>query len=55
MPTSTETIEELAGQEYKWGWNVDLEADEAPPGLSEEIIRFISHKKDEPQWLLDCA
>src|SRR3954453_6910549 len=53
MPTSTETIEELAGQEYKWGWTVDIEADEAPPGLNEDIIRFISHKKNEPQWLLD--
>jgi Fe-S cluster assembly protein SufB len=53
MPTSTETIEELAGQEYKWGWTVDLDADEAPVGLSEEIIRFISHKKKEPLWLLD--
>src|SRR3954452_22881960 len=53
MPTSTETIEELASQEYKWGWNVDLEADEAPMGLNEDIIRFISHKKNEPKWLLD--
>src|SRR5205085_33531 len=53
MPTSTETIEELASQEYKWGWTADIEADEAPPGLSEEIIAFISHKKNEPQWLLD--
>src|SRR5215831_1313386 len=53
MPTSTETIEELASQEYKWGWTMDLEADEAPPGLSEEIIRFISHKKKEPEWLLE--
>ena len=34
MPTSTETIEELASQEYKWGWNVDIEADEAPSGLT---------------------
>src|SRR6187399_84016 len=53
MPTSTETIEELASQEYKWGWTADIEADEAPPGLSEEIIAFISHKKGEPQWMLD--
>ncbi len=53
MPTSTETIEELASQEYKWGWSVNMEADEAPPGLSEDIVRFISAKKNEPQWLLD--
>jgi Fe-S cluster assembly protein SufB len=53
MPTSTETIEQLAGQEYQHGWSVDLEADEAPMGLNEDIIRFISHKKNEPQWMLD--
>src|ERR1043166_1170831 len=35
MPTSTETIQELASHEYKWGWNVDMEADEAPMGLNE--------------------
>jgi Fe-S cluster assembly protein SufB len=53
MPTSTETIERMASQEYKWGWNVDIAADEAPPGLSEDIIRFISAKKNEPEWLLE--
>jgi len=53
MPTSTDTIEELAGQEYKYGWTIDIEADEAPIGLNEETIRFISLKKKEPQWLLD--
>jgi Fe-S cluster assembly protein SufB len=53
MPTSTETIEQMASQEYKWGWNVNIDADEAPPGLNEEIIRFISHKKNEPDWLLE--
>ncbi|MCL2645551.1 MAG: Fe-S cluster assembly protein SufB [Phycisphaerales bacterium] len=53
MPTSTKTIEQMAGQEYKWGWTIDIEADEAPFGLNEEIIRFISHKKAEPEWLLE--
>jgi Fe-S cluster assembly protein SufB len=53
MPTSTETIERMASQEYKWGWNVNIDADEAPPGLNEDIIRFISLKKKEPDWLLE--
>jgi Fe-S cluster assembly protein SufB len=53
MPTSTETIERMASQEYKWGWSVNMDADEAPAGLNEEIIRFISHKKGEPEWLLE--
>jgi Fe-S cluster assembly protein SufB len=52
MPTETGQIEELANREYKWGFVTDIEADSAPPGLNEETIRFISHKKDEPDWLL---
>ena len=54
MPTETVEIESLANQEYKWGFVTDIDADEAPMGLSEEIIRFISHKKDEPTWMLDA-
>src|SRR5688572_3243870 len=46
-------IQEIAKQEYKYGFVTDIEADVAPPGLSEEIIRFISAKKDEPEWMLE--
>ena len=53
MPTETIEIESLANQEYKWGFVSDIEADEAPMGLNEDIIRFISKKKEEPQWMLD--
>ncbi len=53
MPTSETEIETLANREYRWGFVSDIEADSAPPGLNEEIIRFISLKKKEPQWLLD--
>jgi Fe-S cluster assembly protein SufB len=53
MPTSDAEIAELAKEEYKWGFVSDIEADTAPPGLNEDTIRFISAKKDEPQWLLD--
>src|SRR5581483_3990966 len=52
MPTETSEIETLANREYKWGFITDIEADAAPPGLNEEIIRFISHKKGEPDWML---
>ena len=48
-----ETVESAAGHRYKYGFVTDIEADEAPPGLSEEIIRFISAKKAEPAWLLE--
>ncbi len=53
MPTSTKTIEELANQDYKYGFVTDVDADEIPKGLNEEIIRLISAKKAEPEWLLD--
>jgi Fe-S cluster assembly protein SufB len=53
MSTATETIEELAVQEYKYGFVTDIEQDTVPPGLNEDVIRMISLKKEEPQWLLD--
>jgi Fe-S cluster assembly protein SufB len=53
MPTAETEIESLANREYQWGFISDIEADSAPPGLNEEIVRFISHKKREPQWMLD--
>ncbi len=46
-------IEKTVQSEYKYGFVTDIEADEAPMGLSEEIVRFISAKKNEPQWMLD--
>ena len=48
-----EELQQIADQEYRWGFVTDIEADEAPPGLNEEIIRFISAKKKEPKWLLE--
>jgi Fe-S cluster assembly protein SufB len=45
-------IQEIASQEYKYGFVTDIEADQAPPGLTEDIVRFISEKKQEPEWLL---
>jgi Fe-S cluster assembly protein SufB len=47
------TIEQIASQEYKYGFVTDIEADQAPPGLNEDIIRLISAKKNEPEWMLD--
>ena len=46
-------IQEIARQEYKYGFVTDIEADVAPPGLTEDIIRFISAKKEEPEWMLE--
>jgi Fe-S cluster assembly protein SufB len=53
MSTSTDSIEELATREYKYGFVTDVEAEELPPGLNEDIVRRISAKKREPEWLLE--
>ena len=53
MSTAIETVEDLVQTEYKYGFYTDIETDSAPPGLNEGIIRLISHKKNEPEWLLD--
>jgi len=50
---SLETVRSLTGEGYKYGFVSDIESESAPPGLSDDIIRFISGKKHEPQWLLD--
>ncbi len=47
------SLQQVTSQEYKYGFVTDIESDSAPPGLSEDIIRFISAKKGEPDWLLE--
>lgn len=53
MSKDEQILEEFTNKEYEHGWTVDFEADEAPKGLSEDIVRFISAKKNEPDWMLD--
>ncbi|MBX2893820.1 MAG: Fe-S cluster assembly protein SufB [Cyclobacteriaceae bacterium] len=53
MSKSNQVLEEITSKEYEHGWTVNLETDEAPKGLNEEIVRFISAKKNEPEWLLE--
>jgi Fe-S cluster assembly protein SufB len=53
MSTATETIEGLVRKEYKYGFVTDVEAESAPPGLNEDIIRLISAKKKEPPFMLE--
>ncbi|MHC4607378.1 MAG: Fe-S cluster assembly protein SufB [Planctomycetota bacterium] len=52
MSKKEKTIETILSREYKHGWATDLEVDAAPKGLNEDIIRLISSKKEEPDWLL---
>ena len=53
MSKDNQILEDLNSKEYEHGWSVDFETDEAPIGLNEDIIRWISTKKEEPSWLLD--
>jgi Fe-S cluster assembly protein SufB len=53
MKNGISTIEKAVLSDYKYGFITDIEADEAPKGLNEDIVRFISAKKNEPQWMLD--
>jgi Fe-S cluster assembly protein SufB len=48
-----EVLEQKLSTEYKYGFVTDIDADNAPKGLNEDIIRFISAKKNEPEWMLD--
>ncbi len=49
----TEQIEQFTNQEYKYGFVTDIESDSIPMGLSEDVIRIISAKKEEPEWMLE--
>src|ERR1043166_875000 len=53
MNNGLSTIEETVLSDYKYGFVTEIEADEAPKGLSEDIVKFISAKKNEPQWMLE--
>ncbi len=49
--TQTETLDRWADSEYKWGFTTDIESDTVAPGLNEGVIRLISAKKEEPEWM----
>jgi Fe-S cluster assembly protein SufB len=53
MSTATETIEQLTKQQYKYGFVTDIETESIPRGLNEDVVRLISAKKNEPEWLLE--
>ena len=53
MSSNTETIRNLAQQDYKWGFVTDIEEERIPKGLNEDIIRVISAKKNEPEFMLE--
>ena len=53
MNTTATSLEELANQEYKWGFVTEIEADTIPKGLREDVVRMISAKKNEPRFMLE--
>ncbi len=53
MSASTKVIEEIANQEYKYGFVTDIDADTFPKGLNEDVVRMISAKKNEPEFMLE--
>ena len=56
MPAVQETVDQVRRidvDQYKYGFVTDIESDKAPKGLSEDTVRFISAKKDEPEWMLE--
>jgi Fe-S cluster assembly protein SufB len=53
MSSSTQDLETLVGRKYRHGFVTDIESDTVPPGLDEDVIRLISRKKNEPQFMLD--
>ncbi len=53
MSSPDTILDQWEQSDYKWGFVTDIEADSAPPGLNEDIVRFISAKKEEPEWMLE--
>src|SRR3954470_10083030 len=53
MSTATDTIEQFVNKEYQYGFVTDMEADAAPRGLTEDTVRLISKKKNEPEFMLE--
>ncbi|MCF8256301.1 MAG: Fe-S cluster assembly protein SufB [Flavobacteriales bacterium] len=53
MAEENQVLKEFTEKEYAYGWSIDIEADELPMGLNEDIVRAISLKKEEPEWLTE--
>ncbi len=53
MSSNTNAIQDLAQQEYKWGFITDIAEERIPKGISEDVVRLISAKKQEPEFMLE--
>jgi Fe-S cluster assembly protein SufB len=50
---STDILEQHINSEYKWGFTTDIDSDTFPKGLNEDVVRALSKKKNEPEWMLE--
>ena len=53
MTTTNDTITDLTNRKYAAGFVTDIDQELVPPGLNEDVVRLISSKKDEPEWMLE--
>ncbi|NCQ34880.1 Fe-S cluster assembly protein SufB, partial [bacterium] len=53
MNDEKQLLDDLSRREYKWGFVTDIESETVPPGLNEDVIRLISARKSEPDWMLE--
>ena len=53
MSDATSTVQKLAERDYEWGFVTDIDSESFPPGLDEQVVRALSAKKQEPQWMLE--
>ena len=53
MEESNKIIRDIAEQEYKYGFTTDIDTEAIPRGLDEEVVRLISRKKEEPEWMTE--
>ena len=53
MTTTDKKAQEFVAQEYKYGWSTPVEQETAPPGLNEDVVRWIAARKNEPEWMLE--
>ncbi|HBQ58111.1 MAG TPA: Fe-S cluster assembly protein SufB, partial [Balneolaceae bacterium] len=51
--SETQALESMIGEEYKYGFSTDIEYEEFPKGINEDIIRELSARKEEPEWMLE--
>jgi Fe-S cluster assembly protein SufB len=53
--SETKALESMIGEEYKYGFTTDVEYEDFPKGINEDVVRLISEKKNEPEWMTEVS